>query len=237
MNPTIARITARGLLGRRRFLLFVPLPVILLAVTALARASKVHPAHWGQAVIVGLGFGVVLPLISLIVGTAVIGAEIDDGTVTHILAKPIPRWQIVVTKLIVASAVSAASAAVPMFVVGVMVSGVRLGWALALGSAVGAIAYSAIFLALSIVSRRPVLIGLLYVLIWEGLLGNLLKGTRVLSVEQYGVSLAAHAGDTTILRGTVSVPLAVVMSVLFLVAGVVLATDRLRSFRVAGETG
>ncbi len=237
MNPTIARITLRGLFGRRRFLLLVPLPLLLLGVAVLADSTGSHPRNWAEAVILGLGFAVAVPLISLIVGTAVLGAEIDDGTITHILAKPIPRWQIVATKLGVAAGVSAVSVAVPMFLVGLITSDSRMGWGLALGSAVSAVAYSALFVALSIVSRRPVLIGLAYVLIWEGLLSNLLRGTRVLSVQQYGVSLAARIADTDLLRGTVSVPVAVVMSVLFLVLGFLLATERLRSFRVVGETG
>ena len=49
--------------------------------------------------LVGLGLAVVLPVIALIVGTGVLGAEIDDGTIVHILTKPLPRWQIVLPKL------------------------------------------------------------------------------------------------------------------------------------------
>ena len=44
---------------------------------------------------------------------------------------------------------------------------------------VGALAYSALFLMLSLVTRRPVLLGLVYILMWEGLLGNFVSGTRV----------------------------------------------------------
>jgi ABC-2 type transport system permease protein len=91
MNPTIARITARGLLGRRRIWLLVPLPVMLIGFAWAARAFGEPPASWGEPVIVGLGFTAVLPVIALIVGTGVLGSEIDDGTITHILSKPLPR--------------------------------------------------------------------------------------------------------------------------------------------------
>ncbi len=50
----------------------------------------------------GLGLAVVLPVIALIVGTGVLGSEIDDGTLAHILAKPLPRREIVISKLVVA---------------------------------------------------------------------------------------------------------------------------------------
>jgi ABC-2 type transport system permease protein len=235
-NPTIARITTRGLFGRRRFLLLLPLPVLLVGLAVLARGLGARPDEWAQPVLVGLGFAAVLPVIALIVGTGVLGSEIDDGTLVHVLAKPLPRREIILTKLAVAVAVTAVTVGVPMYLAGLVAGSARLGIGLAVGSLVGAFAYSALFLALSLVTRRPVLFGLLYVLIWEGVLGNLLTGTRMLSVQQYVVAVAAKAGDTDLLTGRVSVPVSVVMALVFTVGGTVLAVDRLRSFSIAGET-
>jgi ABC-2 type transport system permease protein len=236
MNATIAWITARGLFGRRRFLLLLPLPALLVVLAVVARSAGVDPAHWGQPVLLGLGLAVVLPVLALVVGTGVLGAEIDDGTVVHILAKPLPRWQIVLPKLAVAAGVTALTVAIPLYVAGVLADSVRLGLALAAASAVGALAYSGLFLALSLVTRRPVLLGLVYVLIWEGLLGNFVAGTRVLSIQQYVVTLADRIAPTAFLNGSVSLPVAVVMSAVFTVAATALAIDRLRSFSVTGET-
>jgi ABC-2 type transport system permease protein len=233
---TVTWITARGLFGRRRFLLLLPLPVLLVALAVLARAFGVDPRQWGNPVLVGLGLAVVLPVIALIVGTGVLGSEIDDGTVVHILTKPMPRWQIVLPKLAVAAGVTALTVAIPLYVAGVLADSVRLGLALAAASAVGALAYSAFFLALSLVTRRPVLLGLVYVLIWEGLLGNFVSGTRVLSIQQYVIALADRIAPTALLGTTVSVSVALVMSALITVGFTVLAIDRLRSFSVAGET-
>jgi ABC-2 type transport system permease protein len=235
-NPTIARITTRGLFGRRRFLLLLPLPVLLVGLALLARGLGAKPGDWSEPVLVGLGFAAVLPVIALIVGTGVLGSEIDDGTLVHILAKPLPRREIILTKLVVAVAVTAVTVGVPMYLAGLVAGSGRLGIGLAVGSVVGAFAYSALFLALSLLTRRPVLVGLLYVLIWEGVLGNLLTGTRMLSVQQYVVAVAAKVGGTDLLTGRVSVPVSVVMAVIFTVGGTVLAVDRLRSFSIAGET-
>jgi ABC-2 type transport system permease protein len=233
---TVSWITARGLFGRRRFLLLLPLPALLVVLAVVARSAGVDPAHWGQPVLLGLGLAVVLPVLALVVGTGVLGAEIDDGTVVHILAKPLPRWQIVLPKLAVAAGVTALTVAIPLYVAGVLADSVRLGLALAAASAVGALAYSGLFLALSLVTRRPVLLGLVYVLIWEGLLGNFVAGTRVLSIQQYVVTLADRIAPTAFLNGSVSLPVAVVMSAVFTVAATALAIDRLRSFSVTGET-
>jgi ABC-2 type transport system permease protein len=237
MNLTIARITARGLLGRRRFLLLLPLPVILIGITALAHALKPDDAvQWAGPIVHGFGLAVLLPLIALIAGTGVLGAEIEDGTIVHILTKPLPRRQIVVAKLVVASVVTIGFAAVPMFVAGLIADSVRFGAALAAASAVGSVAYCALFLLLSLMTRRPVLVGLVYVLLWEALLGNVLAGTRALSVQQYVLTLATRIGDTSLLEPHVSLAVSIGMSLVFLLAGTLLAIDRLRSFTLTGET-
>ncbi|MBM0233834.1 ABC transporter permease subunit [Micromonospora sp. STR1_7] len=233
---TITWITARGLFGRRRFLLLLPLPLVLLGLAVLCRSLGVDPGQWGPPVLVGLGLAVVLPVVALIIGTGVLGAEIDDGTVVHILTKPLPRWQIVLPKLAVAAGVTAVTVAVPLYVAGVLADSVRLGLALAAAAALGALAYSALFLALSLVTRRPVLLGLVYVLIWEGLLGNFVSGTKVLSIQQYVIALADRLAPTGLLETSVSVPVASVMTALVSIGFTVLAIDRLRSFSVAGET-
>ncbi|MEU4370069.1 ABC transporter permease [Micromonospora chersina] len=233
---TVSWITARGLFGRRRFLLLLPLPGLLLALAILSRSLGVDPGEWGPAVLVGLGLAVVLPVVALIVGTGVLGAEIDDGTVVHILTKPLPRWQIILPKLAVAAGVTAVTVAVPLYVAGVLAHSVRLGLALAAAASIGALAYCAFFVALSLLTRRPVLLGLVYVLIWEGLLGNFVSGTKVLSIQQYVIALADRIAPTEMLATDVSVPVAAVMSALVAVGFTVLAIDRLRSFSVAGET-
>jgi ABC-2 type transport system permease protein len=236
MNPTIAAITLRGLFGRKRFLLLLPLPALLVGLAGLANGLGAEPRDWAGPVIIGLGLAVVLPVMSLIIGTGVLGSEIDDGTVVHILTKPLPRRDIIVAKLAVATGVSALVAGVPLLLTGLIAGSPRLALGLLAGAAVGALAYCGLFLALSLLTRRPVLVGLVYVLIWEGILGNTLSGTRALSIQQYVVTVADKISGSPLITGDVSVPVALIMAAVFTVGGTVLAVDRLRSFSVAGET-
>jgi ABC-2 type transport system permease protein len=236
MMSTVAYITTRGLFGRRRALLLLPLPILLVGLAALCRGYDVRPSDWATPVLVGLGLAVVLPVTALIVGTGVLGSEVDDGTLVHILTKPLPRRDIILAKLGVAIGVTAVTCAVPLYIAGTLAGSARLGLGLAVGAVVGACAYSAFFLLLSLLTRRPVLLGLVYVLVWEGLLGRFVSGTRVFSIEQYVITLADRIGPTDLLAARVSLPVAIIMSVLITVGCTLFAVDRLRSFSMAGET-
>lgn len=235
-NPTIARITARALFGRRRFLLLLPLPVLLVGLALLSNSLGARPEDWSQPVIQALGLAVVLPVIALIVGTGVLGSEIDDGTLAHILAKPLARREIILSKLVVAIGITFVTTAVPLYALGLVAGSSKLAAGLAVGAAVGSAAYCSIFVALSLLTRRPVLAGLAYVLIWEGLLTNLLSGTKVLSVQQYVTTVADKVAPTELLNSSVGLPVALGMTFVIVVGATLLAVDRLRSFSVVGET-
>jgi ABC-2 type transport system permease protein len=235
MNAVVARITYRALLGRRRVLLLALLPLVLLGLAAAFRAGNGNAT---DNLLGHFGIAALLPLVALIVGTGVLGAELDDGTAVYLLATPIARRTIVVTKLLVAVAVTIVFTAVPEYLAGIIAfpGRSRLALSYAVGAAVGSIVYVSIFLALSVVTRRAMAVGLVYVLVWEGLLASFVSGIGVLSVQQYTLSIAralANAGDTV--PATVSVPVAIPLAVIVVGAAIWLATDRLRGYRIAGE--
>ena len=55
--------------------------------------------------------------------------------------------------------------------------------------------YSAIFVMASALTSRAIAIGLLYVLIWEGLLSNVIGGVRILSAGHYALGIANGIAD------------------------------------------
>ena len=236
MNMTIAWITLRGLFGRKRFLLLLPLPVLLVGLAILAQSLGADADDWVTPVVEGLGLAVVLPVMTLIIGTGVLGSEIDDGTIVHILAKPLPRREIIFAKFVVSAVVSWIVCGVPLALTGFVAGSGKLAFGLFIGAGVGALAYSALFLVLSLMTRRPVLVGLIYVILWEGVLGGVLSGTRALSVRQYVLTVSDKVSGSDYLTSTVSLAVAIAMAAVFVVGGTILAIDRLRSFSVAGET-
>src|SRR5258708_4254366 len=119
-NTTIASITLRGLLGRRRSLLIALPPLLLLAITIALRATtdanSSHDLGWPGVVLGQIGLVTLLPLTAMIIGTSVLGTEIDDSSILHLLATPVSRTPVIFTKWVVASAATLVFAVVPIAV-------------------------------------------------------------------------------------------------------------------------
>jgi ABC-2 type transport system permease protein len=235
-NPVVAAITVRATLGRRRAFLFAIPAVILIALTLVLRATHPAAALWPSNVLGDFGFSVLLPLTALIIGTGVLGAEIDDGSAIHLLATPVRRSSVVVTKFAVAAAMTMVFAALPELIAGLLApnSG-KLAFALFIGAVVGSVIYSAVFVAASVLTTRAIAIGLLYVLIWEGLLGNLVGGARILSIAHYSLGVAnAIYPDTNLMAG-LTLATSVILGAIVTVGALILATRRLSAFAIKGE--
>jgi ABC-2 type transport system permease protein len=235
-NPTVAAITARATLGRRRAILFAVPAVILIALTLILRASHPAGAQWPDTVLGDFGFSVLLPFTALIIGTGVLGAEIDDGSVIHLLATPVRRADVIVTKFAVAAGLTALFAAVPELIAGELApnSG-KLALALFVGALVGSVVYSALFLLASVVTTRAIAFGLLYVAIWEGLLSNLVGGVRILSIAHYSLGVANAIYPDQNLGAGLSLSTSLVLAIVITVGGLYLAARRLASFSLAGD--
>jgi ABC-2 type transport system permease protein len=236
-NPTVASITLRATMGRRRALLFGLPALVLILVTLALKVS--HPANtsWPSDVLGQLGFTVVLPLTALIIGTSVLGAEIDDGSIVHMLATPVRRSSVIVTKYAVAVVLTMLLVAVPEFLAGLIATGgaTKLAIGLFVGALAGSVIYNALFIMLSAVTTRAMAAGLVYVLIWEGLLSNLVGGARVLSIGHYSLSVANAIAHDGALQAGLGLTTAVIMGATVTVATLALASQRLARFGLRGD--
>src|SRR5258705_4398837 len=145
MNMTIAGLTLRSLLGRKRVWLLLPFPVLLIGLTMLGHFKSPDNLDWVDPIVRGLGFAVVVPILAIIIGTSVVVSEIDDGPLVHLLTKPLSRAEILIAKYVVAASVTAVVTGVSMFVTGVIAVSLKFGLALALATVVASIVYCALF--------------------------------------------------------------------------------------------
>ncbi len=106
-----------------------------------------------------------------------------------LMIKPIPRWQILLSKMIVAAGMTAALVIPSIVLTGLLIGratrdSLTTTAAFALACLIGGTAYSLAFVTLSVYTSRALLVGLAYTLLWEGVLAGLLEGTRFLSIRQ-----------------------------------------------------
>jgi ABC-2 type transport system permease protein len=237
LNPVVLRITLRATLGRKRALVFLLVPLVLVLITVALKVVARSPV-WPAEFLGVFGFSVVLPLTALIIGTSVVGAEIDDGSIIHLLATPVNRMSVVLSKFAAAVLLTVAFGAIPLYLAAAIAKGPadNLAVGLLAGAIVASVAYNALFVTLSLLTTRAIAVGLLYLLVWEGLLGNLIGGVRVLSVGQYSLSVANSIARSPALNAHLTSATAIVMAIAVSVAALAVAGRRLSAFSVKGET-
>ena len=235
---TLVGVTLRGLLSRRRIILLVLLAAIPVLIALLVRLSGGQPLP--DRVLDTLVVRAVMPLTALILGTAALGSEIEDGTAVFQMVKPIPRWQILVSKMLVAAGLTALLVVPSIVLTGVLIGrattdALTTTTAFAVACLIGGTAYSVAFVTLSLYTSRALLVGLGYTLIWEGVLSGLLEGTKFLSIRQATLGIAAALGAKV--PGTpLTLQVSVLVVAVVIVGAFVLGTWKLARFEIrAGD--
>jgi ABC-2 type transport system permease protein len=236
-NGTVARLTYRALLGRRRALILLTLPALLLVIAFAVRAQTGADDRAATEILGGFALAAMVPLIGVIAGTGAIAPEIDDGSIVYLLSKPLPRRTIITTKLLIAIGVTITFTTIPILLAGVILNdnSQRIALAFTVAAAVASVAYSAVFLLLGTISRNAVVFGLIYALVWEALFGSLVPGARTLSIQQWSLALAERiALPGADITSDVGLTTATILLTAATVAGTWYAIRRLRALTLAG---
>jgi ABC-2 type transport system permease protein len=217
-------LTLRQQVFRKSTLLLLGLallPVLVAVVFRLSDATE-EPAQWTAASLFkGLLVTAVLPLTALMFGTSVLGDELEDGTAVYLLTKPLPRWEILLPKVIAPWLLTSALVAGSTLLSGLIAiqdADASIVYGAAAAMVFGALAYTVIFVFLSVMTNHALIIGLVYVFIWEGALGALFEGLRYFSVRHYTLGLAdSFAGNVpntfdAYMNGTTALLLALAVS-------------------------
>jgi ABC-2 type transport system permease protein len=257
MNRAVIELTARQLLGKRRTLLLFALCLLPVVIAILYRVSdrddvmvqvargvfvSDQPRWTANVILSRLVVATLLPLCALVFGTAALGSEFEDGTAVYLLGKPIARWKVVCSKLVVAWAATAALVVVSAVVAGTIAiqgappQGIVPGFAIAIIA--GSFLYCALFVMLSIFTSRALIAGLIYVFFWEALLTSLFSGLRIFSVRQYTLGIAGSIADTTsrTFNAKLDGPEAVVLLLVASSAAVYFAVRRLKRWEIGEST-
>lgn len=186
-------------------------------------------------VVSAFGLGLVVPVVSLVLGSAALGTWVDDETLVYVWLRPVRR-----SAIAAAAVAAAATVAIPMVVV-------ALGSMAAIGSgldadvmlgtlsavAVGGLAYVSVFVALGLLIRRALIVGLAYVFIWEFFVSRAGDGAARLSVNSYASSLLSHYSGQDIRLADRALSSSWIVLVAVTAVGIAFTTWRLHRANVA----
>jgi ABC-2 type transport system permease protein len=236
-SPLVAiiRYTLRVCVPRRREILLLPLAGAVLF-GLLSRISN-EPVATAFARVGGSGMHtLVLPITCLVVGDALLGAEVRSGVFGFTWLSPVPYGVIILGRWL-GGCVIAAVILGPAAAIGALVAGAPgSAAAAAVAAVVGAAAYLALFIAIGATFQRPVVWSLVLVILIERLLGAALAGIAQLSpgwlAQEVLVGLT-HASVTIERTGIPHGWAAAGRLVLVAAVGLAIATRRMRRLRPA----
>jgi ABC-2 type transport system permease protein len=190
--------TLRQLTGRWRLLVMLVLAAMPVLVTAAMLGNSHAPAvrQFELAVLSAMLAGSIAPLVVLAIAAPAFGNEVEDRTLANLVLSPLPRWQIVVPKLLATLSIAGpfvlASALVTSWMA--YLGDPRAMLAVSLACLAAVALYAAAFLWLGLSSPQAIGLGLLYVVLWEGFFSGFVAGVRALSIRYHAISLM-HAID------------------------------------------
>jgi ABC-2 type transport system permease protein len=197
-------LTLRQHLRGRRLLVLSLLFLLPSALAVVVRFAP-HPpppGHLEFAFVFNLIPHALATLTALLYAAGIVQDEVEEQTLTYLLLRPLPRWALYVTKLAVTILVTAALTGVfTVLAYGIIYWNTEVVWRDALIErapktvallALAQVGYCSLFGALSLITRRSMLVGLAYIIAFEGLLANFESVVRRLTVMYYFRVLAVR---------------------------------------------
>ena len=236
MNP-VYRLTLRQLTGRWRLLIMTVLAALPVIVAVLTLRSDNAPSvgEFETAILSALLAGSIAPLVVLAIAAAAFANEIEDRTLANLTLSPMPRWRIVLPKLLATITIAAPFIAVSAFATShvAFLGDATATMAVTVSALVGVVLYAAAFVWLGLVSTQAIGIGLLYIVLWEGFFSGFVSGVRLLSIRHYAIALMHGLDERRFASGDhVSLAAAVVLSALVFGGFFALAVRRLKRLDV-----
>ncbi len=190
---TIYRLTLRQLSGRWRLGVLTLLSAMPVLITALLLSLSDGPSvrEYETAVLGTMFAGAIVPLVVLALAAVAFSNEIEDRTLANLILTPVPRWKIALPKLLATLSIAAPFVAVSGYLTGYIayVGDIRSALALTAGLLVAVTLYASVFTWLGLVTTQAIGVGLLYVVVWEGLFSGFVSGIRMLSLKFYSLSI------------------------------------------------
>jgi ABC-2 type transport system permease protein len=209
---TLYVLTLREHLHGKRWIVMVALFLLpaAIALVALATAPKQLPSV-GMEFLLAYMFipQTILPLVALLYASGIIQDEQEEQTITYLLIRPIPKWAIYLVKLLATITTSVLLTALALamtyasiyFGAKTHVGSLPLRYLQTTGiESLAVIAYCSLFGLMGLLTRRTLILGVIYTVIIEGVLANLPFSIRLATVIYYTRLIAYRTLDFVIVR-------------------------------------
>jgi ABC-2 type transport system permease protein len=175
----------------------LPLGIALLW-RSLAPASQFVNADVYDRLSETVIFGFVLVILACVFGTGLVSQEVEQKTIVYLLTRPVPRWRILLMKHAAAFLATTLVAWVASALLLLGTGGIHAGAKAHIGRdllilPVGSLAYGGLFLLMTTLFRRPLILGLVYTFGIESWLPGLPGNFKMLSLMAWLRVLAPHA--------------------------------------------
>lgn len=205
---TVLIYTIRKLLLSKRIYITLLIMLFIVAIAAYASTLELddHEIETGTTLI-DRGVDILdililfffMPVMAMIYGSSLVRDEMDDRSITAVVTSPMDR---VVTFIAyyIGLAISVSIIMLMLLAAGFLSYFANVGLGDAGGifgpfaalMVIGAFAYSALFIMVSVLFNKPIYFGLFYAFIWEGFIGLIPGRISWLSIKHYIRSLGSH---------------------------------------------
>lgn len=189
-------LTLRQYLHGKRWMVLAALFLLPAGLAILMRTTAHHVPSGALEFLLLFMFvpQAILPLVALLYASGMIQDEQEEQTITYLLIRPLPKWALYAVKLLATVTTAVVLTAVftvltyAVIYLGADANGENVPLqclkAIAIHS-LAVTAYCCLFGLLSLVTKRSLVTGILYIVVVEGVLANLPFGIRLMTVIYY----------------------------------------------------
>jgi ABC-2 type transport system permease protein len=196
LDRTVVSLMLRGVLTGRRTVVLAILAVLPVLAAVATTMGEVEPETAWARLVQRLLIPVIVAFVAVVIAAGTVADQRDDGTILYLVATPLRRSTLA-SCAVLASWVAAMAIIVPsvllsgVIALGGAVSASQLLWPLA-GAALAALAYCAAGVLAAMLVRQPVVVAVLYILLWEGTVATWTPSAEQLSIAAYGRAIAVR---------------------------------------------
>lgn len=231
----------RKLLLSRKAIITVLVALFIATVMGYAGTQDVDPLPEGTDLMDVLILFFFMPVMAMIFGSSLVRDEIDDKSITHVATAPLDRafsyvgYYLPLSAAVAVSMILVSAAGFLAFFLqqGVGSEAIEIYLEFTVLVVIGSFVYSSLFLAVSVLFKKPIFFGLFYAFIWEGFIGSIPGAIGKASIKHYLRSIGSgwiEYGDISGFNDASSIGssalILLVLTVFFLIVGAYLFREK-----------